>query len=101
MVLWNALYMSKAKILIPSTDAIDMIMQMEWITATGAYDTVKSNTSSMDDTYAHVLYYISYLFSMSVVLTLKYILGLSIFVSDGRKERKNDALNVVDVAIFS
>ena len=28
--------------------------------------------------------------------TLKYILGLSIFISDGKEERKNDALNVVN-----
>ena len=38
---------------------------------------------------------------MSVVLTLKSIMGLSIFVFDGSKERKNGALNVVDVAILS
>ena len=31
----------------------------------------------------------------------KYILGLSIFVYGGSKERKNCALNYVDVAIFS
>ena len=37
---------------------------------------------------------------MSVVLTLKCILGLSIFVSGGNKERKNGALNVVDFSIF-
>ena len=39
--------------------------------------------------------------SISVVLTLKYILGISIFVFGGNKERRNGALNVVDVAIFS
>ena len=33
--------------------------------------------------------------------TLKHILGLSIFLFGGSKERKNVALNVVDVAIFS
>ena len=38
---------------------------------------------------------------MSVVFTLKYILFLSIFVAGGSKERKNGALKVVDVAIFS
>ena len=37
---------------------------------------------------------------MSVVFTLKDILGLSIFMSGVSKERKNGALNVVDVAIF-
>ena len=38
---------------------------------------------------------------MSVVFTLKYILGLSNFVFSGNKERKNGAMNVGDVAIFS
>ena len=68
---------------------------------TGTYDTLKPTNSSMYDPYAHVLEYISYLLLMSVFLNLKDILGLSIFVSGGNKERKNDALNVVDFAIFS
>ena len=38
---------------------------------------------------------------MSVVFTLKYILGLSIFMFGGNKERKNDALNDLDADIFS
>ena len=38
---------------------------------------------------------------MSVIFTLKDIMGLSIFVSGGSKDRKNGALNVVDVSIFS
>ena len=38
---------------------------------------------------------------MSVFLTPKDIMGVSIFVSDSSKERKNSALEVVDVAIFS
>ena len=67
--------------------------------ATGAYDTVKS-TSSMDDTSVHFLEYRPYQLLMSVVLTLKYVLGLSIFVFGCNNERKNGALNVVDVAIF-
>ena len=37
---------------------------------------------------------------MSVVFILKYILGLNIFVFGSNKERKNGALNIVDVAIF-
>ena len=37
---------------------------------------------------------------MSVFLTLKYILGLIIFVSGGSGERKNVALKVLDDAIF-
>ena len=42
-----------------------------------------------------------YLLSISVVFTLKDILGLSIFVSGGNEERKNGALNVVYFSIFS
>ena len=38
---------------------------------------------------------------MSVIFTLKDILGLSIFVFGGKKERKNGALNVVGISIFS
>ena len=38
---------------------------------------------------------------MSFIFTLKDIMGLSIFVFDGNKERKNGALNVVDVEMFS
>ena len=71
------------------------------MTATCEYDTVKPNPSSMDDPAAHILEYISYWLSMSVFFNLKYILGLSIFVSDCNKERKNSALNFLDVAIFS
>ena len=38
---------------------------------------------------------------MSVVFTLKDILGLIIFVSGGSKESKKFALNVAYVSIFS
>ena len=38
---------------------------------------------------------------MSIVFTLKDILGLSIFVPVGSKKHKNGALKVVDVAIYS
>ena len=69
--------------------------------STGAYDTVKSTTSSMNDQYENVLEYKAYWLSISVVFTLKYILGPSIFVFGGNKEYKNGALNVVDVAISS
>ena len=62
-----------------------MMTQRERMPYTGAYDTVKSTTSSMDYPYDHVMDYISYLFSMSVFLTLKYILGLSILVSGDNK----------------
>ena len=54
----------------------------------------------MDDTSAHVLEYIFYWLSMLVVFTLKYIIGLSIFVSGGSKELKKGALKALDVAIF-
>ena len=59
---------------------------------TGAYDTLNSSSSSVDDPFAHVLEhalnYRSCLLSISVVFTLKDIMGLSIFVSGGSKERK-------------
>ena len=47
--------MSKTKIMRPSADAVDMIMQRDRMTATGAYDTVNSTPSNMDDPYAYVL----------------------------------------------
>ena len=93
--------MSNAKRIKPSTYAIAMMMRKYIMPATGAYETVKSTTSSMDDTYAHVMGYRSYLFSMSVVFTLKCILERSIFVSGGIKELRNGVLNVVDFSIFS
>ena len=85
----------------PSADEITVMIQREQMKATGAYDTLNSNISRMDDPSAHVLEYRLYWLSTSVVFTLKYILGLSIFVSGGSKERKNDALKVVGVSIFS
>ena len=68
---------------------------------TGTYDIVKSTPSRMDDPSAHILEYRSYQLSISVVFTLKDILGMSIFVFGGNKELKNGALNVVDVANIS
>ena len=76
-------------------------MRRERMPATGAYDTVKSTTSSMNDQSENVLEYKAYWLSISVVFTLKDILGQSIFVFGGNKEYKNGALNVVDVAISS
>ena len=55
----------------------------------------------MDDLSVHVNEYRSYWLSISVVFTLKYILGLNIFVFGGNKDRKNGALNVADISIFS
>ena len=71
------------------------------MTSTGAYDTVKSTPSITYDPSANVLEYTPYWLSKSVVFNLKYILGLSIFVSGDSKELKNGALKVVDDAIFS
>ena len=85
----------------PSAEAIDIIIWREWILATGAQDTVKLTPSSMDDIYAHVLEKRSYWLSVSVVFTQKDIMGLSIFISGGSKERKNGALKVMDVAMLS
>ena len=62
---------------------------------------MKSTHSNIYDPSAHVLYYKSYVFSMSVVFTLNDILCLCIFVFGGNKERKKGVLNVVDFAIFS
>ena len=69
--------------------------------STGAYDIVKSTPSRMGDPYAHVLDYISYWLSISFVFTLKYIMGLIIFVPGSSKDHKNSALNVVGVSILS
>ena len=73
--------MSKTKIIKPSEYAMEKIMQIDLMPSTGVYDTVKSSPSIMDDPSAHVLECKSYLLSMSVVFTLKYILRRSIFVS--------------------
>ena len=51
----------------------------------------------MDNPFSHVLEYRSYWLSISVVFTLKYILGRIIFVSGGSEDRKTDALKVGDV----
>ena len=76
----------------PSADAIAMMMQREQMTSTCAYGTVNSTPSIMDDTSAHVIEYKLCWLSISVVFTLIDILGLSIFVFGGNKERKNGAL---------
>ena len=84
----------------PSSDEISMMMWRERIPANSLYDTVESTPSIIDDQFSHVLEYESCWFSISVVFTLKYILGLSIFVFGGNDESKNGSLNVVDIAIF-
>ena len=69
-------------------DTIAMKMQKERMPATCAYDTVESTPLSMCDTSVHILDYRSYWLPMSVVFTLKDILGLSIFVSGGDEKSK-------------
>ena len=101
MLFWKALETSKTTRIRTSEDAFAMIMKREQMLDAVEYDTVQSNSSNMDDPSSHVLGYESYWLSMSVVFTLKYILGLSICVSGGNRERKNGAPNVVGVAIFS
>ena len=76
-------------------------MQRESMLVSSVYDTVKSNPSSMHDPSQHVMEYISKWFSMSVVFTLKDILGKSIFVYVVSEERRNNALNAVDILILS
>ena len=51
-----------------SADEILIMIQRYLILATDAYETVKKNTSSMEDPSAQVIKYRSYLFSTSVVL---------------------------------
>ena len=55
MVLWKALGMSNTKRIRTSAESIAMLIQRECIPDTGAYDTVKSTTSTMDDPSAYVL----------------------------------------------
>ena len=47
--------MSKTNKMRPSADEISMIMRRSRISYIGAYDTVKSTPSIMDDPYAHVI----------------------------------------------
>ena len=79
----------------PYEDAIAMMVQRERMSATSEYDSVKPTPSSMYDTSAHVIEYKTYWLSMSVVFTIKDILGLSIFVFGGNNKCENGALNVV------
>ena len=72
---------------------------MSFRVRTNVIDNQNDIYSRTDDPSVYVLEYISFWLSMSVVLTLKYILGMSIFVYCGSKELKNDALNVVDIAL--
>ena len=67
--------MSNIKIFYSSLDIKAMMMRRGRIPETGAYDTVKSTPSSMNDTSAQFLEYISYCLSMTVFLTLEDIIG--------------------------
>ena len=49
--------MSKREIIMPSADAIAMMMWKDRIPDTGEYYTVKSTPSIIDDPFAHVLDY--------------------------------------------
>ena len=80
--------MSKKQIIKPSDYEMAMMIWRERIEETGVYETVKSTPSSMYDPYLHILKYRSYLNSISVVFTLKDILGQSIFVSNGNENVK-------------
>ena len=55
----------------------------------------------MDDPYAHIIEYRSYLLSISVVLTINDIIGCSMFFPDCNNEHTNGALNMVYFYIFS
>ena len=68
--------------------------------ATSAQDIVKSTPSSMYDSSEHVIDQRSYWLSMSVIFNLKYILGLSIFVSGSSDDSKKDATKVGYVSIL-
>ena len=72
--------MSKTKIINPDENEFVMMMRREWITSTGAYETVSSTNSSMDDQSANVMEYRSYLFSTSVVFILRVGLFLYLVV---------------------
>ena len=76
------------------------MIQRDIMPETSEYETVNSTPSSMDDPSVNFLKYGSYLFSISIVLTLKEIIGRSFF-SGSRNEYRNCALNVVDLDIFS
>ena len=57
--------MSKTKIIIPSVEAIEMLIQRYIIPSYGAYEAVRPTTSSMYDPYSHIIEYRSYRLSIS------------------------------------
>ena len=64
-----------------------MLILRYLMSTTGAYETVKSTPSIMDETSAQVLEYIPYQLSISIVLTLNEIRRRNIFSSGGNHER--------------
>ena len=89
------------KIINPSSDEIKMMIRRDLIPATGVYKTVNSTPSIMNYPSTYVIEYWQYWLSISVALTLRYILGRSIFVCGGSNTCRNGALNVVDIYISS
>ena len=89
------------KIINPSSDEIKMMIQRDLIPETGVYQKVNSTPSIMNYPSTYVIEYWQYWFSISVALTLRYILGRSIFVCGGSNKCRNGALNVVDIYISS
>ena len=91
---FNALEIFNIKMIMPSADAIVIIVLRYFIVFTYLYDTLKSTPSSMDDPYEQFLECRSYWLSIYMVLTLNYILRRN-FLSGGNEERLNVALKVV------
>ena len=85
MLWWKALEMSMTKRIRPYADSITTLIQRDPMSATGAYNKVKSTNLGTDYPSEHVLEYRSYWLSMSVLSTLKYILSTSVCVSDVNK----------------
>ena len=75
IVLCNESDMSNIKMIIYSADAIEIMILRDLMLATGVYLAVNSNTSIMDDTSDQVLQYISYRLSLSIVFTVREVLG--------------------------
>ena len=59
MLFWKDLEMSKTKIIKTSAEEMETMIQIYLMPATGAYETVKSKPSILDDPSAHVIEYMS------------------------------------------
>ena len=51
IVVWKELELYKTKIIKPFADAMEMIIKIYLMPATGVYDTVKATNSNMNDPY--------------------------------------------------